>query len=281
MSKTLKSPLYPEVWFVADYDDQAFSEAESNCFQTLSDFDTALPTQLRRVYIPQFDTYSCGFLLYQIFAQREETHNVVVFCNVHPRFPQDANREVGSRFLCCKLKNGIYLFANDCGYNLSVLHQEGAIEKFAEVDIEQFGYVHTQFHGRDSYMPMVARILAGDIDLEESLDWEDGADLNSVKELDEGKCVYIDNYGNCKIYANQEWLADKNALKFKQYVIPFVETIGEDIQGVRCVVGSSGPRIDQKGTWLELQVLGGNASKILGMRKGDRVKAIHWDDAEK
>lgn len=278
MSDALKSPLYPEVWFVADYDDQAFSESESNFFQTLSEHKTAMPSQLRRVYIPQFDTYSCGFLLFQIFAQRSNENPPIVFCNVHPRFPQDTNREVGSRFLCVKLKNGIYVFANDCGYNLSFLHQEGMIEKYAEADIEKFGYVHTQFHGRDSYMPMVARIVAGDIDLEESLDWSDGSTLDNVKELEVGKCVYIDNYGNCKLYATEEWLNGHNSIKHKQYVVPVVKTIGQDIQGVRCVVGSSGPRVAGKGTWLELQVLGGNASKILGMRPGDRVKPISWDE---
>jgi S-adenosylmethionine hydrolase len=277
VSDQKKQPITQEVWFVADYDAQSFSEAEGALFEELCRLGTDLPRQVKRVKVPEFDTYSCGYLLYQLFSRRSNCENAYVLCNVHPRFPQDTNREEGSRFLIVKLTNGIHILSNDCGYNLSLLHQEKIVNKWAIADIEQFGFIHTQFHGRDSYMPLMGKLLDGEVG-DQDFDWQVPDRLEGVNYLDEGKCMYIDNYGNCKIYAQESWLGEHNSVQFKQYIIPVVKKIGDDIQGVRCVVGSSGPVVDGKGTWLELQVLGGNASKILGMREGDRVKPIKWEE---
>lgn len=138
--------------------------------------------------------------------------------------------------------------------------------------------ISTSFHGRDIFAPAAAYVSLGEpidalgrkLDRLTPLHW---ALPMSDDQGIQGWVVHVDHFGNCVTNVSRELLGEKRAGRpIKCFV---GNAILDGISRTYGAVETGEPLIHiNSGNFLEIAVRAGNASELLGIRKGDPVNIL-------
>jgi len=187
---------------------------------------------------------------------------------------------VGSKrkALIVKTKN-FYFVAPDNGLLSLVLKEEPSL-KIIEITNDRYFLkpVSYTFHGRDIFAPVVGYLLQG-IPIEkfgkETKRYEvlSLAPLNKKEDLLEGEIIYIDSFGN--LVTNIEDKIFNDFVRNKKFKIQVKGFIIDKISLNYSEAPARKPTalLDSFG-YLEISLREKNAAKVLGLKKGDKIKVL-------
>lgn len=150
-------------------------------------------------------TIHTSFLIEQMFydlsrfGRPEET---VIFQNTDPRIKNElfSSNPWHGKLVVLRLKNGLWIFGPNAGYNFSLIKKEIA-QVYYYPDFEK----GEQFHSRDLYSRLCARFIEEE---EDELDLEE-INIDVILSLQGYYVAHIDNFGNIKTTMKKSELKGK------------------------------------------------------------------------
>lgn len=254
---------------VGDYGtgDLAFTEVRNRLYDEFCNGDT--DAIVNTISTHPFNTIETGVIVAQI-AMNSRLPNHIVYHNCAPRKDdRNARQDNSGEFLAACIINNVLVVGPYSGFSFSFL------KNYARVYKLECPAQGSQFRSRDIFPKYIkylvdrvydARKGHFDVDvLNEDCRCVE-CEITDVPDMLEDKVVYIDGYGNCKLYLSDETIKSFSKLdkvrirvKDKEYVV----RVGTGIFGVSdgefvLAPGSSGWRGDK---FFELSLRGGSASK--------------------